>query len=147
MTAVQTRSPVRLGQPSRTRRLVGPGATALGATAFVLAVHVVDPNEPGTYPTCPWLLLTGTWCPGCGTLRATRALSEGDVGTALARNPLTVIAFLALAVGFVNWTFRMWTGRPKRHLAPAWVLYGIFAALLAYWVLRNVPGWTWLSPA
>ena len=147
MTAVQARTPARLGQPSRGRRLVGPGVSALGATAFVLAVHVVDPNEPGSYPTCPWLLITGTWCPGCGTLRATRALSEGDVGTALARNPVTVIAFVAIAVGFANWTFRMWTGRPKKRLAPAWVLYGIFAAIVAFWVLRNVPGWTWLSPA
>lgn len=147
MTAVQTRTPTRPAQPGRGRRLVGPGLAALGATAVVLAVHVVDPNEEGSFPTCPWLLVTGTWCPGCGTLRATRALSEGDVGTALARNPLTVIAFVAFAVGFANWTLRMWTGRRRTRMAPAWVLYGIFAAIMAFWVLRNVPGWTWLSPA
>ncbi len=147
MTAVQATPPPRLDQPSRARRMVRPAAAALGATAFVLAVHVVDPNEPGSYPTCPWLLLTGTWCPGCGTLRATRALTEGDLGTALARNPVTVITFAAMLVGFANWTFRMWTGRPKKRLAPAWMLYALFWALLAFWVLRNVPGWTWLSPA
>jgi hypothetical protein len=26
------------------------------------------------------------------------------------------------------------------------VLYGILGVVLAYWVARNVPGWTWLSP-
>ncbi len=146
MTVLHAQPP-RLGTPSRGRRLRGPALAAAGATAFVLAVHVVDPNEPGSYPTCPWLLITGTWCPGCGALRATRALTEGDIGTALARNPVTVIAWVAMVIGFANWTFRMWTGRQKKRLAPAWVLYTLFGALLAFWVLRNVPGWTWLSPA
>ena len=31
-------------------------------------------------------------------------------------------------------------------MAPAWVLYGILGVVLTYWVARNVPGWTWLSP-
>jgi hypothetical protein len=32
-------------------------------------------------------------------------------------------------------------------MAPAWLLYALFWAVLAFWVARNVPGWTWLSPA
>jgi hypothetical protein len=27
------------------------------------------------------------------------------------------------------------------------VLYGLLGVILAFWALRNVPGWTWLSPA
>jgi hypothetical protein len=27
------------------------------------------------------------------------------------------------------------------------VLYSVLGAILMFWVLRNVPGWTWLSPA
>lgn len=147
MSATTTAAPRLEHQPSRGRRLVRPTATALGAAAFMLAVHVVDPNQAGTYPTCPWLAITGTYCPGCGSLRATHALAEGDLGTAVARNPLAVVAFAVMAVGFAGWTYRMWTGRQRRRMAPAWVLYAIFWGILAYWVARNIPGWTWLSPA
>lgn len=144
-TLGQVASPLETS--SRGRRLLVPGLSALGAAAFLTLAHVVDPNEPGTYPTCPWLALTGTFCPGCGTLRATHALTYGDVGTALARNPMTVLAYAVIFVGFLNFTVRMWTGRPKKRLAPAWVLYALFWGILAFWLLRNVPGLTWLSPA
>jgi len=89
---------------------------------------------------------TGTFCAGCGTLRATHALTHGDFGVAVARNPLTVVAYVVIFFGFLNFTARMWSGRPKTRLAPAWVLYGILGIILGYWVLRNVPGWTFLSP-
>ena len=79
-----------LADPSvgRGRRLWWPAATAVAATGFVLVAHFLDPNQAGNYPTCPWLALTGTFCPGCGTLRATHALSEGHLVEALQRNPL-----------------------------------------------------------
>ena len=93
-TTHQAASPLETS--SRGRRLVVPAVSALGAAAFLTLAHVVDPNEPGNYPTCPWLAITGTWCPGCGTLRATHALTHGDLGTAFARNPVTVLAYLLL---------------------------------------------------
>lgn len=147
MTATLGQAASPLETSSRGRRLLAPALSALAAAAFLTVAHVVDPNEPGTYPTCPWLALTGTYCPGCGTLRATHALTHGDLGTALARNPATVLAYAVMFVGFLNYTARMWTGRPKKRLAPAWVLYALFWGILAFWLLRNLPGFDWLSPA
>jgi hypothetical protein len=74
-------------------------------------------------------------------------LAHGDLVTAWARNPFAVVAFGYLVVTWVLWLGRTATGRPRRRLAPAWALYGVLGAILAFWVLRNVPGWTWLSPA
>jgi hypothetical protein len=123
----------------------------LGAAAAALAgagyVANVDPNVGGHYPTCPFLAVTGWYCPGCGVLRAVHALGHGDLMTALARNPFAVVAVGYLLVTWVLWLQRSVTGRPPRRLAPAWVLYGVLGAILAFWVLRNLPGWTWLSPA
>ena len=145
---IQTTTPP-LTDPSvgRGRGRGWPAAAAVAATGYALVAHVVDPNQPGNYPTCPWLLLTGTFCPGCGTLRATHALTEGNVLEALARNPLTVGAFLLMALGFVRWTRRQWRGEQRMTAAPAWLLYALFWAIMAFWILRNVPGWSWLSPA
>jgi hypothetical protein len=123
---------------------LGVAAAALIGAGFVTAV---DPNAAGHYPTCPFLAVTGWYCPGCGALRAVHALGHGDLMMALARNPLTVVVVGYLAVTWVLWFRRSARGRPLRRLAPPWVLYGVLAAILAFWVLRNVPGWTWLSPA
>jgi len=123
---------------------MGVAAVALMSAGVVAAV---DPNVAGHYPTCPFLAVTGLYCPGCGALRAIHALAHGDLVTALARNPLTVVAVGYLVVTWVFWLQRAATGKPLRWLAPPWVLYGVLASILLFWVLRNVPGWTWLSPA
>ena len=146
MSVLTQQAAPRLDQ-SRGRRLLVPALSVVGVAGFLTVTHVVDPTQPGNYPTCRWMLLTGTWCPGCGTLRATHALTEGQVGVAFGYNPLTVLAYVVIFVGFLGYSVRQWTGRPKRHLAPAWVLYALFWGIIAFWVLRNVPGWTWLSPA
>src|SRR5450759_261930 len=125
-------------------RPLGVAAAALVGTGYVAAV---DPNAAGHYPTCPFLAITGWYCPGCGALRAVHALAHGDLVTALARNPFAVVALGYVVVAWVLWLERTARGRPVRWLAPPWVLYGVLGAILMFWVLRNVPGWTWLSPA
>jgi hypothetical protein len=125
-------------------RPLGVAAAALVGTGYVAAV---DPNAAGHYPTCPFLAITGWYCPGCGALRAVHALAHGDLVTAWARNPFALLAVGYLVVTWVLWLDRTATGRPRRWLAPPWVLYSVLGAILTFWVLRNVPGWTWLSPA
>jgi len=147
MTARLDRVRPPLGSPGGGRRALGPIAVAAAAAGVVTAVGLLDPNVAGHYPTCPWLALTGTYCPGCGSLRAIHALAHGDPATAMARNPLAVLAIGWLVVWFLVWVRRTVTGRVRTTMAPAWALYGILGVVLAYWVLRNVPGWTWLSPA
>src|SRR5690606_29528852 len=49
-------------------------AVTVAGAAATLVVATVSPEEPGHYPTCPFLALTGAWCPGCGSLRALHAL-------------------------------------------------------------------------
>jgi len=122
---------------------LGVAAAGLVGAGYVTAV---DPNAPGHYPTCPFLAITGWYCPGCGALRAAHALGHGDVASALARNPFAVLVFGYVIVTWAMWFRRRVTGRPARWLAPAWVLHGVLGLILAFWVLRNVPGWTWLSP-
>ncbi len=122
---------------------------AVGAAALIGAGYVasVDPNVAGHYPVCPFLAVTGWYCPGCGTLRAVHALAHFDLMTALARNPFAVVVLGYVVLTWLLWLDRRARGRPPRWLAPPWVLYGVLGAILTFWVLRNLPGWTWLSPA
>ena len=123
---------------------LGIGVAGLLGAGYVANV---DPNVAGHYPTCPFLAVTGLYCPGCGALRVVHALGQGDLTAALATNPFAVVGLAYIAVTWVLWFERTLTGRRPSWLAPAWVLYGVLGAILAFWVLRNLPGWTWLSPA
>jgi hypothetical protein len=124
--------------------VVGVTTAALVAGATLFAV---DPNETGHYPTCPFLATTGFYCPGCGALRAVHDLLHGDLAGALARNPLTVLAVPYLVLAFVTWLLRR-SGRPapRSTSLPPWTIWLLLAGLVAFGVLRNLPGWAWLSP-
>jgi hypothetical protein len=131
----------------RTRRLALPavvGAATLALTAYVAAV---DPNEPGHYPLCPTWALAGIYCPGCGMLRATHDLAHGDVAGALQRNPLAPVILVGLVALYALWVVSRWTGRPLSWTPGRWTPWLLLVGFAVFTVARNVPGWTWLSPA
>ncbi len=104
--------------PGRAARLAVPAgllAAVAGAFAYVAAV---DPNEPGRYPVCPLLHLTGLYCPGCGGLRSAHAVAHGDLLTALQANAPAVIGYAAFALLWTVWVVRTARGRPFRLDPP-----------------------------
>ncbi|GEN79071.1 DUF2752 domain-containing protein [Actinotalea fermentans] len=129
------------------RAIAAPAATAVGAAAVLTVLHLVSPYEGGTYPTCPSLVLTGYYCPGCGSLRALHSLTSLDVAGAWDMNPLAVVMIPVLVGYWFGWARRAVTGRPRTWLAPPWVIWGLLVLILAYWVARNVPALApWLAP-
>ncbi len=67
----------------------------LAPLAGLIAIFTV-PFGPA--PTiCPFALITGIPCPGCGLTRAVVALGHGDIGSAVAFHPLVgvVLAWFA----------------------------------------------------
>jgi hypothetical protein len=130
----------------RTRDLRAPLAAAGAAVAATTYVSLVDPNETGHYPTCPFLALTGEFCPGCGSLRAIHALTHGDVATAVSLNVLTVAGVGLLVVLWARWARRRWRGEPRTTVAPAWSLYLLLAVVVVFWVARNLPAGAALAP-
>ena len=121
-------------------------ALTTGATAYLLS-H--DPHVAGSYPSCLLLTTTGLYCPACGGTRAVYDLLHGDVAGAFARNPLVpvLLALTVVLLGRAAWRRRgSAAARPGRRPMSVWVPVGIGVAVLVFGVLRNVPGWTWLSP-
>ena len=66
-------------------------AGAAGLAAFAL-LHFRDPHVEGAYGFCPFLVLTGQPCPGCGGLRAVNLLTRGEVAAAVSSNLFAVSA-------------------------------------------------------
>src|SRR6478736_1366514 len=128
-------------EPQARRRgaLRVPGLCALAAVAAVGLVAVVDPNQPGHYPTCPFLFLTGMYCPGCGSLRALHDLTQLALAGAWGMNPLLVLAVPVVVAAWVGWTVRTARGRPRTLVVPARAINGLAVLVLLYWVARNIP--------
>ncbi len=100
----------------------------LGIASFVF-LYFYNPKDLGWFPRCPFLLLTGYKCPGCGTLRGIHSLLHFKIGEAFGYNPLMVLSLpflLALSVF------------PKLSRNPL-VSKIVLIVILCYWVLRNIP--------
>jgi hypothetical protein len=111
-------------RPVNSRTRLGSIALVLGAGALLLAF---DPATTWWFPSCPFHALTGWLCPLCGSLRALHALARGAPLAALAFNPLIIVGLAA------------WLLARERTTAFCFSARGL-ACLIAFGVLRNVPG-------
>jgi hypothetical protein len=119
------------------------GATALGVGAMVF---FFNPSTHAFYPICVFHALTGLNCPGCGMTRALYALLHGNWLQALKDNAL----FVGSLVLAVIWSARL-AVRKMRHQRvtlqiPSKILWLAFMVVILFGVLRNLPGFAWLSP-
>lgn len=118
------------------------------AGGVVWTLRRLDPNAADSLlPGCPFLALTGLYCPGCGSTRCLHALAHFDPVAAIAMNPLLVLALPVLLMmllwsaglrpGFLD-PLMARLGQPRLWL---WLLLG-------FGLLRNLPlaPFVWLAP-
>jgi len=116
------------------------GAALAGAAALVTSF---DPAATGSrFPACQFRLVTGLWCPGCGLTRGFHQLFNGHLLSALSYNVFVPLVLVAVAVAWWSWLRSSW-GRPGVRLprpVARWLAVGLPIAIVAYGVLRNIPG-------
>jgi hypothetical protein len=112
---------------------------AAGGLTFI---YLLDPDTSEVYPPCPFLTLTGYYCPGCGSLRALHQLTRGHPVAALGLNPLMILMLPFIAYFFASHVKFAVTGGPLKayFVRPVfiWMLLGI---ILVFWFLRNIPAY------
>lgn len=140
-------APEHLTARRRAELLAAPGLTALGAAAAVTALGVRDPHESGSWGICPFLLITGQPCPGCGGLRAVNDLTRLDLGAAISSNAFAVGLMAVVGVAWIGWTARRWRGVEGRmmRLGPRAGAFLLFS-FVAFGVFRLTPWGSWLAP-
>jgi hypothetical protein len=119
---------------------VGPLLVAGATASGLLLLAVRDPNVEGLYPACPFHAATGLDCPGCGALRGLHALATGDAVAAADSNLLMVLALPFLLWRFVTWTASSAGRTFSAWSAPGWALIVLAVSIVAFWVVRNIPG-------
>ncbi|GAA5119767.1 DUF2752 domain-containing protein [Luteolibacter yonseiensis] len=126
---------------------------ALGVLLLSVAAYLLrqsGPNGLPWLPRCMFHEITGLHCAGCGMTRAAYAALHGEIGTAFRYNPVGMI-LLPLAGMGVGLQLLGWVrGRPLPFRLDVGVKggWGIAIALIAFWILRNIPSWpfTLLAP-
>lgn len=106
----------------------------------VAALWLVQPGAAG-FTLCPFALVTGTACPGCGLTRAAGFLVRGDLGSALALHPLIPVVGVWLAV---MWLLALGRSMGRRvqvdnRLVRA-LLVVTATAFVGVWLIRMAQG-------
>jgi hypothetical protein len=132
----------------KSQRIIAVVAAAIVVVGLGV-LYTFPPETARFYPPCWLYSLTGVHCPGCGITRCLHALLHGNMEQALAYNALFVLMLPAVIYYF----FRIWFGwltdrslPPDR--APRWALLTMFAVILLFGILRNLPidPFRWLAP-
>ncbi|MGA3217595.1 MAG: DUF2752 domain-containing protein [Acidimicrobiales bacterium] len=125
---------------------LAPAVTAAGLVAAMTVVALRDPFQHHLSPPCPFHALTGLWCPFCGGTRAVWAAAHGQFGLMMHANALFPAMVLAAAWGWLSWLGKAtgwWTWPSPNTRLVGWTFAGL---LVAFTVLRNVPGLAFLAP-
>lgn len=135
--------PIRTGR--RLRRCVFLAVMMIVLCAGFV-VFQVNPSGrwQAFFPKCMFYWGTGLHCPGCGCQRAIHHLFNGRILLALQYNVMVIIALPWLIWEAARASFLFLDFPVPRFMERRWRLSGrqamfIAIAVMAFWILRNVP--------
>ncbi|WP_428221987.1 DUF2752 domain-containing protein [Gaoshiqia sediminis] len=100
-----------------------------------------NPGTTSYFPSCPFKVLTGYDCAGCGSQRAIHYLLHFDIPAAYKANALFVIAMPYLLLGAILDLIRKPIGcmlKIRKFLFGTRAIFVVLAVVITYWILRNV---------
>lgn len=128
-------------KPTITRRIVLSVAGLMFLGCIMSTIYFLNPEHSLFYPGCIIYKLTGLYCPGCGSTRATYWLLHGEIIKALRYNALFVTALPLIMIYSLNSIFKKFTGREISRLPslPRKVLWIAVIVVVVFGILRNIP--------
>lgn len=121
------------------RRLIIIIVIALAIVGIVV-YSLFDPAE-NLFPKCPFYVITGLKCPGCGSQRAIHQLLHFNILEAIRYNAFLVISIPVIVFLFVAELFKEKLPKIHRLSRNAFLSWGIVCAVLLWWILRNIFIW------
>lgn len=108
--------------------------------ALTIIVYIYHPATQVKILACPFRLLTGLYCPGCGSIRAMTQLLQGNIFKAAKHNVLAVAFFPLLVWVTVGKVKLLITGKglPSIPFTARWMRV-LLALIILFTLLRNLP--------
>ena len=121
-------------EADRTRQLMITAGVWLGLASVAIFLFFFNPASPANqfFPKCPFRLVTGFQCPGCGSTRAFYQLLHLHPLAAFKLNPLMVLTMPFIIYGLLGFTRSAVLGRPQRRLFIPPVYLWSWLALLIF---------------
>ncbi|HZQ46975.1 MAG TPA: DUF2752 domain-containing protein [Verrucomicrobiae bacterium] len=115
------------------------GVLALLLITAGVVLFRFNPSQYNFYPRCTLYVVTGLYCPGCGSQRALYHLLHGHLATALRCNALLILALPVLASIFVRYAGR-WAANKQMppFVIQTWWVKLLIGALFLFAILRNI---------
>lgn len=123
------------------RTLIHSKRLWIAITLIVLiALYFLNPADYAFSPKCPFKLLTGLNCPGCGLQRATYALLHGHIREAWSYNPfLFCVTPWVLIVIHTEWFCKDEQKIRLRRIFEGKVIIYIYILFYLLWgIVRNI---------
>lgn len=121
------------------KRVIITVIAILLVTVIIIFFHI-DPNVYPIFPKCPFLVITGLECPGCGSQRAFHQLLHFNIISAFHQNPLVVLFTPYILFGL----YLEYLGGGNKHPLIKKRFFGKYAAItilvgiIGYWIGRNI---------
>jgi Protein of unknown function (DUF2752) len=131
------RSPVLHAPQGVDRPALGLSLCCVGAAALggISGADVAHPGAPG----CLLRAVTGIPCPFCGLTHSMMALGQGNLGAAVAQNPLGLLVLpLAMVILVLGARVLVRGGRIRWPVPALWVGLGVVLAGWAVQIARYV---------
>lgn len=118
-----------------------------GALTFGSAyLYLFNPAAGTGYPACPFRMMTGLQCPGCGSLRGLHQLLHGHPLATFKLNPLLILTLPFLLYLLFLGTRAAITGRQQsRFFIPANLIWAFLGVVLFFWIFRNTSLYPFVS--
>lgn len=97
-----------------------------------------DPEEWGLYPRCPFYVLTGLKCPGCGSQRVIHSLLNFEFQKAFEYNAFLVCMLPVILMWSIVQIFRFRYPRVYNVLCGTRVIIGMLLMTILWWIIRNI---------
>lgn len=125
---------------------------SVGLPVFIVATallfFILDPGKHIIFPRCVFYSLSGFYCPGCGSQRAIHNLLHLNIAGVVKNNVLFLPAAVVIVYHYVHPVINRRLGLRLPNILymkhTPWVILGIVSA---FWILRNLSSFSFLSPA
>ena len=113
----------------------------VGLTAISIFLFFFNPSSPANqwFPKCPFRLVTGFQCPGCGSTRAFYQLLPLHPVAAFKFNPLIMLTLPFLIYGFGICKKRYYGTTLSPFIHPPIYLWAWLVLMIFFWIFRNTP--------
>ncbi|MEN6357856.1 MAG: DUF2752 domain-containing protein [Armatimonadota bacterium] len=106
------------------------GAVVIGIVVLICCISKVS----RWLPPCPFHLLTGLYCPGCGLTRAANEMAAGHIVAAIRLNVFMMV--IIPLIGLTTFIRIIAHQQVRMSNRAAWI---VLASMMIFWAARNIP--------